>query len=62
LARTFPLLIQTVRVEATQELSDVEAKQIHDELGTALREAIAKVHDKFEAKFPNAALVVDIRD
>jgi hypothetical protein len=45
-ARTFPLLIQTVRVEATQELSDV----------------ILKVHGKFEDKFPDAALVVDIKD
>jgi hypothetical protein len=61
-ARTFPLLIQTVRVEATQELSDVEAKKIHDELAAAVREAILKVHDKFEVKFPNAALAVEIRD
>jgi hypothetical protein len=61
LARTFPLLIRTVRVEATQELSDVDAKKIHAELDAAIREAIAGVHDKFERKFPNAALVVDIR-
>jgi hypothetical protein len=61
-ARTFPLLIQTVRVEATQELSDVEAKQIHDKLAAAIREAIVKVHGEFEDKFPDAALVVDIRD
>jgi hypothetical protein len=61
LARTFPLLIRQVRVEATQELSDGEAEQLVRQVESTVRSAITKAQDELQRKYPSAQLTLTLK-
>jgi hypothetical protein len=60
-ARTFPLYIGQVRIEVSQDLSDVEAASLLMQVRSSLTSATVKVQDELQRKYPSAQLKLTLK-
>jgi hypothetical protein len=60
-SRTFPLYIGQVRVEVSQDMSDVEAASLLMQVKSALTSATVKVQDELQRKYPSAQLKLTLK-
>jgi hypothetical protein len=62
LARTFPLLIKTVRVEVSQDATDEEIRRIGDYSNSLIAAARVKLQSDLEKQFGSQKVTVRLVD